>query len=300
MHFFPFFHQDTYLTGWTCCLPSLIASKRALAPRPWSSWPHRTKVMSYRLDIWLQGWPTWPVCHVIQSVNILAKLEYTNPTGSAKDRLAKYLLDGRCIMAASLRRIYAKRVYGRARKEEPVRIKRRCHEQKDLDHPYVWQSWYLACYPSRQASVPHHCHLARAYIQWPHLSAKGIRRGDPEITQRSQTRSTRECSFSGCSTCWAAAQCYCHGRGRRALKVDERWDEGSETKHALDEITWFDSLSWSGRGNPSTNKAVCGLCVCGRGIRCHVDRHCTISQKQDTRCEGLLLVAVNDTRCCGW
>lgn len=47
------------------------------------------------LDIWLQDWPTWPVCHVIQSVNILAKLEYMNPTGSAKDRLAKYLLDGR-------------------------------------------------------------------------------------------------------------------------------------------------------------------------------------------------------------
>lgn len=28
------------------------------------------------------------------SVNILAKLEFTNPTGSGKDRLAKYLLDG--------------------------------------------------------------------------------------------------------------------------------------------------------------------------------------------------------------
>lgn len=31
----------------------------------------------------------------VSIVNILAKLEYTNPTGSGKDRLAKFILDGK-------------------------------------------------------------------------------------------------------------------------------------------------------------------------------------------------------------
>jgi hypothetical protein len=51
-------------------------------------------------------------------VNILAKLEYTNPTGSGKDRLAKFILDGKYDIIIGNKKQALNPIH-RTRKKEP-------------------------------------------------------------------------------------------------------------------------------------------------------------------------------------